>query len=230
MVDRTAAEIKAYNIEKMGPALGVQYSALWQEVANIHLNWGQFVELYGAKQERIDLVNRAASTFFGVVQRSLWESTLLHLARLTDPSKSPGKDRYNLTIQNFPDLIDESTAKTQISELVRVAIDKTDFCRDWRNRHIAHRDLKLALDEPAKPLAKADKAKVDTALKAIVQVMNTVDMHFTGAETRYDLWSPHNGAVGLLYVIDDGLKREEERMERRRNGNWSDEGLQARDL
>jgi hypothetical protein len=64
MTSRTAIEIRADNIEKMGDPLGVQYSALWQEVANIHLNWGEFVELYGTKPERLELINRAAGTFF----------------------------------------------------------------------------------------------------------------------------------------------------------------------
>jgi hypothetical protein len=71
MIQRTAVEVKADNIEKMGHPLGAQYSALWQEVAKIHLNWGEFVELYGTKPERLELINRAAGTFFGVVQRSL---------------------------------------------------------------------------------------------------------------------------------------------------------------
>jgi hypothetical protein len=230
MTSRTAIEIRADNIEKMGDPLGVQYSALWQEVANIHLNWGEFVELYGTKPERLELINRAAGTFFGVAQRSLWEGTLLHLARLTDPSKSPGKDRYNLTIQNFPELIDDQNTKRQVSELIKGAIEKTEFCRDWRNRHIAHRDLKLALDEPAKPLATADKAKVDAALKSIVDVMNAVDIYCTGSETGYGLWSPHNGAVALLYVIDDGLKAEEQRMERLRKSRPSEDDFKARDL
>jgi hypothetical protein len=214
----------------MGHPLGAQYSALWQEVAGIHLNWGEFVELYGTKPERLELINRAAGTFFRVVQDSLWEGTLLHLARLTDPSKSPGKDRLNLTIQNFPDLIDDEKTKQQVRELIGIAIEKTEFCRDWRNRHIAHRDLKLALDEPATPLAQADKAKVDAALKAIVDVMNMVDIYFTGSETDYGHWSPHNGAVGLFYVIDDGLKAEEQRMERLHKSKPTEDDFKARDL
>jgi hypothetical protein len=230
MVNRTAAQAKTANIEKMGSALGAQYSALWQEVATIHLNWGEFVELYGTKPERLELINRAAGTFFGVVQRSLWEGVLLHLARLTDPSKSPGKDRFNLTIQNFPELIDDANTKREVSDLTQVAIEKTEFCRDWRNRHIAHRDLKLALDEPATPLARADKAKVDTALKAIVEVMNAVDIYFTGSETRYDVQSTHQGAVGLLYILDDGVKAGEQRTERLRNGKPSEGDYTIRDL
>jgi hypothetical protein len=113
---------------------------------------------------------------------------------------------------------------------VRTAIERTEFCRDWRNRHIAHRDLRLALNEPAKPLAKADKAKVDAALKAVVEVMNAVDIYFTGSETRYDLYSPRHGAVALLYVIDDGVKAEEQRMERLRKSKPTEDDFKARDL
>jgi len=127
-------------------------------------------------------------------------------------------------------LIDDASVKDQVSELVRIAIKKTEFCRDWRNRHIAHRDLKLALEDPAKPLANADKAQVDAALKAIVDVMNAVDGHYMDSETRYDLYSPHHGAVALLYVLDDGLKAEEQRMERLRSGKPTDDDFRSRDL
>jgi hypothetical protein len=165
-----------------------------------------------------------------LVQDSIWEGTLLHLARLTDPPKSPGKDRFNLTIQNLPDLINDANTKKRVGQLVQEAIDKTEFCRDWRNRHIAHRDLRLALGEPATPLADADKAKVDEALRAIVDVMNAVDIYFTGSETGYGHWSPHNGAIGLLYVIDDGLKAEEQRMDRLRRSKPLEDDFNARDL
>ena len=46
-----------------------------------------YVELFG-KPSRIDLLNRASSPFFGMVQRVLWRDVLLHLARLTDPAKT----------------------------------------------------------------------------------------------------------------------------------------------
>jgi hypothetical protein len=134
--------------------------------------------------------------------------------------------KSNLTIRNLPDLIDDADVKERVSQLVRVAMEKTGFARDWRNRRIAHQDLRLALGEgPIEPLAKAQREEVDAALEAIVAVMNEVDICFTGAETCYDLLTPHHGAVALLYVIDNGLKREEERMERRRKGDWSGDDL-----
>ena len=220
---RAAAEMKADNIQTMGQSLGEQYSVLWQEVAAIHRNWREFVELYGTKRDRLDLLNRAAGSFFRMVQDSVWDGTLMHLSRLTGSSKSTGKD--NLTIRNFPNLISDATKKKQVEQLVQEVIDKTEFCRDQRNRRLGHLDLKLALGQPAVPLADADKAKVDAALKAIVDVMNAV-----GGETAYGMFSPPNGVVGLLYVIDDGLKAEEQRSERLRQGKPLDGDFKPRHL
>jgi AbiU2 len=229
MTNRTAAESKADNIAKKGPVLGAQYSVLWQEVASIHHNWTEFVELFHSNSKRKELMRRAALGFFEMVGDSLREGVLLHIGRLTDRSVSMGK--ANLTIQNLPDLVDDADVKKRVSELVRVTLEKTEFARDWRNRWIAHQDLKLALGEgTVDPLPTAQREQVDEALKAIVDVMNEVDIYFTGSETRYDLLTPHHGAVALLYVIDDGLKREDEREERRRKGDWSPDDFGGRDL
>jgi AbiU2 len=144
---QTAEEVKTANIAKMGEPLGVLYSALWQAVTTIHFYWREYVELFGTKPERIDLLNRAAPTFFRMLQDELWESSLLHLARLTDPATSQGKaDRSNLTIQALPALIADAKLKGEVDKLIAEAKKQTEFCRDWRNRHIAHRDLKLAVE------------------------------------------------------------------------------------
>lgn len=49
----TAEEAKKRNIEKMGEALGSRYSALWQAVVLLNVNWKEYVELFGTKPERI---------------------------------------------------------------------------------------------------------------------------------------------------------------------------------
>lgn len=68
MVDRTAEKTKKANIEKMGEPLGTLFSALWQEVAILNFHWKEYVEPFGTKPERITLLNRAASTFFRMIQ------------------------------------------------------------------------------------------------------------------------------------------------------------------
>jgi hypothetical protein len=60
----TAEEAKKTNVEKMGAQLGVHYSALWQEVALLYRNWGEYSALFGTKPSRIELMNRAAPYFF----------------------------------------------------------------------------------------------------------------------------------------------------------------------
>ena len=97
---RTADEAKLEYITRMGEPLGKLFSALWQEAAWLQSKWIEYVELFGTKRSRIELLNKAAPAFFKVVQDSLWEDTIIHIARLTDPPKSAGKD--NLTIHIAP--------------------------------------------------------------------------------------------------------------------------------
>ncbi len=227
----TAEEAKNQNIAKMGDPLGNQYSALWQEVALLYTNWAEYVELFGTKPTRIELLNQAAPTFFRMIQDRLWETTVLHLARLTDTSNSLGrKDKQNLTIQNLPQLVTDATARAKVEALIAVALRETEFCRDWRNRYIAHRDLNLALDQPTVPLADGSRKQVSSALKAIADVMNTVQAHYLNAETRFDLAARHNGAVTLLYLLDGGLKAKQAAEERLSNGEFSEEDLVPKDL
>lgn len=123
---------------------------IWQQVAWLHNKWEQYVELYGTKESRVTLLNQAAPLFFRVVQDTLWEDVLLHIARLTDSPESMKK--ANLSIQRFPAVIDDGPTKLAVETLIDEALNASEFCRDWRNRHIAHRDLRLVLDEAALPL------------------------------------------------------------------------------
>jgi hypothetical protein len=224
----TAEQAKARNVEAMGDELGVQYSALWQEVALLYRNWQQYVELFGIKPSRLDLMNSTAPYFFWMLQEDLWDVNLLHIARLTD-KPATGKNK-NLTIQNFLDLIQDEKIEAEIKKLVDVALEKTEFARDWRNRHIAHNDLDLSLERSATPLADASRLQVKEALKVIADVMNAVDFHYLHSETRYDLGGPIDGALPLLYALDRSIKLQDERRERLENGAFRDEDFDPADL
>jgi hypothetical protein len=228
MVEVTAEEAKKRNIDKMGEALGTQFSALWQELAVLHTYWAEYTSLFGTKPSRIELMNEAAPSFFHMLQEELWESRLLHIARITDSSATGGKT--NLSIRNLPDLIQDATVKAKVVALVDAAIKATDFCRDWRKRHIGHKDLKLAIGEPAKPLADASRKQVNDALKAIADVMNAVEGHYFDSQTAYDVPTRFNGAVALLYVLNDGVKTRSEREKRIEAGEYREEDLHVDDV
>lgn len=226
---RTAEEVKQYHAKVLGTDLGALYHALWNELAWLYSKWGEYVELFGTKPSRIELINNAAGHFFRIVQDVLWEDSLLHIARLTDPIKSAGRE--NLSIRKLPDLIENDVLKKKVEELIEVAIKKTDFCRDWRNRHIAHKDLGLALSTGAEPLLSASRAKVVDALSSISDVMNAISVHCMDSTTMYEgVGGESGGALSLLYVLDDGLRAKKELHERLKAGNYQPEDYKSRDL
>jgi hypothetical protein len=232
MANQTAEEVKNANIAKMGKELGEIYSALWQDVAVLHFDWHDYVELFGTKSTRVDLMNETAPHFFRLVQDRLWETTLLHLARLTDPVESPGKGggRTNLTIKALPDHIADAGLKDRLATLIDNSTKLTDFARDWRNRHIAHRDLKLVLEQASAPLADASREDVKRALVAIATVLNEVAAHYTGSQTVFDFAGPLGGAVSLLYVLGIGSRAREKRHKRLMAGEQTSEDLVVHDV
>jgi hypothetical protein len=215
--EQTAEQAKAEHIRVMGEPLGLLYDALWQEVAWIHRKWDEHVALFGTKPSRIELLNRSAPSFFRIVQDCLWEDVLLHIARLTDSPQSVG--RANLSIRRLPDAVAHVETRQKVETAIGKAIVASEFCRDWRNRRIAHRDLSLALSLGAEPLKPASRTHVVGALAALDAVLNVVSAHYLGSTTIFD-FGPQTSAVSLLYAIDDGLKAAAARMERRKSGHF----------
>lgn len=187
----------------MGAELGECFYEIWQEVARLHSKWAEYKYLYGDSEERIALLNTSASSFFKIVQDMFWESTMVQLCRLTDPPKSYGK--RNLTVQLFSDLV-EDAIKSETDILVVEAKQSTKFCRDWRNRRIAHRDLSLYTDEACDPLEKASVRKVNEAMLAIVKVINKLEDHYENKSTYFDTGNPIAGATSLIYILENDAR------------------------
>src|SRR5690606_8838309 len=106
-----------------------------------------------------------------------------------------GKD--TLTICRLPLLIQDCELRQRVEGLTQIARDKTKFARDWRNRHIAHRDLKLALEEPAEPLEPASRKSVNQALEAIAEVLNAIAESKLNHEVGYEHTEAFRGALSL---------------------------------
>lgn len=224
---QTADQAKQHYIEIMGDDLGTIYHRLWQEIAWVHMKWGDFITLFGTSESRIELMNDAAPAFCRLIQDSLWENVLLHIARLTDRGSTGGKQ--NLTIQRLPALITNS-AKIQLSLKAAVdnAIDVCTFARDWRNRHIAHSDLLLHISDDAEPLEFASRKRVSEALEALADVLHVLSQHYLNSTTFFQ--SEGIDALHFLYVLDDGVKAAQSRRERMRNGKAAPSEMKPRSI
>lgn len=229
--ERTAEESRQHAIDAMGEDLGRFYHALSNELAWVYLKWGEYVALFGTKPSRIDLLNKAAGNFFRIIQDGLWEDVLLHIARLTDSPRSMGSmGKENLSIRGLPPFITKPEVRETIQGSIVAALTRSEFARDWRNRHIAHKDLKLALADGAEPLISASRAAVKDALAAIADVLNTLSREYLDSTTMLEGLGAYRGAESLLYVLDGGLRAEQERRDRLETGEHRVDDYAKHDL
>lgn len=211
----------------MGDDLGATYGVLANEFQVLYLEWNEFKELFGTSSERIELLNRSASAFFGRLQSTLWESLLLRIARLTDPTSS-GKGRDNATLHRLPGMVDLAI-RSDIERLLKIVQDKCEFSRDWRNRRIAHKDLQLALKASEKQLSPASRLSVEHTLAAIVTVLNTIESHyFYGRTTAFSCIQSSFGAKALLFTLQEGLDALAAQESRLRSGELLPEDIARR--
>jgi hypothetical protein len=227
-ITRTGEETKRHYITKMGEELGSLYYGLWQEVVWLHTEWGEYVQLYGTKPSRIGLLNEAAPSFFRLVQDGLFETTVLKIARLTDPPKSVGKP--NLSIRQLPALITDERLRDKVNTLIETAERAATFSRDWRNRRFAHRDLSLSLGLASEPLDVATREKVQASIEAIAALLNAVSTHYLSSTTAFEITGNPGGVASLIRVLDDGLRRKAERMAATHRGELSHDNTGRQNL
>jgi hypothetical protein len=214
-------------VDAMGADLGELFLALSDELTWMFIRWSQFQKLYSSGQARLDVINRSAPFFFWVIQQALWEDTLLALSRLGGPVKTMGKE--NLSLRRLSALIDDDALRTRTQDRMNRLDTLLKSAIDWRNRRLAHRDLALALERASvPPLAEVNLQNVSDALDEMAAMLNHVSSHFTRSSTAYKHASLIHDADELLFVLRDGLRREELRQTKLEAGeydpaDWNDD-------
>lgn len=199
---RTAEEAKQWNIRKMGKQAGEIYSALWQDIAGMFLVFEEFQNLYANEETRVDVLNDAAPAFFGMIQELLWHELMLGVARVTDTVGSG--NRQNLTVQRLPALI-AGRSNQAVQAAANKACEAADFCRQWRNKRIAHRDLSHAVDAKVAWLPAATLGRMREALQALEAALNAASRALDGSQSHFDGAGVKGGAARLLRILDLGL-------------------------
>lgn len=210
---------------RMDDSLKELYEALDRELTWMFLRWNQYSQLFKSPT-RIALLNSSAPFFFSIIQEVLWFETLLGISRLAGPASTAGKP--NLSAQRLRPLLEERGLRQSIEPFLDEAVSASAFVTDWRNRHIAHRDLDLSLSRSVRALPEATQPLVDRALDCQAALLNALSKHYDQSSTAYRFAAPIGDAASLLYVIRDGLRREELRQKRLEDGqydpsDWDDE-------
>ena len=142
----TAEEVRNEIIAVFPGRLGELYFELRNNVSALHLNWQNYRVLYGVSSEKIDLLNWAASSFFGLLDDILRHDILMHIVRLADPPQSMGRDNASLER-----LVNELSVSADVNLVQTLRTKVQEFqthcypIRQLRNRILAHGDLATAL-------------------------------------------------------------------------------------
>lgn len=219
METQTTEEVKEDIIKKMGTDFGSLFHSLYNEITWLTFKWIEFKELFGSKESRFELMNKAAPFFFYTVQKTLWENLLLGVARITDPPESFKKK--NTTLQAIGQHLLDPTFRADFEKDLMEILDECKFCRDWRNRWIAHMDYELGVNrDSAKPLEPATRLKLRLTIEKIHSLYNKISLKYLGSTVAWQVLTSDRGAISLLHKIEDGIRFDEEEHKRMLNGNW----------
>lgn len=213
-------------VEKLGQDFGRLLNSLYNEISWLTFKWIEFRELYGTKESRIEIMNKTAPFFFSTIQKVLWENLLLGIARITDPPETRGKK--NTTLRALGQHIQDGEFKIEFEKDISEILTESEFCRDWRNRWIAHMDYELSVNrDSAAPLKTANRLKLRTTLENIQALYNKVSFKYLNSSVSWQMLSSHTGAVSLLYRLEDGLRFDEEQYQKKLSGKWTKDGFKS---
>lgn len=188
--------------------IGALYHELDSSIAHLHLSWKDYRALFGTSPERIEVLNWAASDFFGLLDGILLSEVLLAIARLTDRPKTAGHDNASLCqlINRLKPCVDEATFadfRTKLHDLR----DSCERIRDTRNRILAHSDLATKLGYHSDPAPGISRAYIESVLKRIRDLMNSVAVRFLDTEISYESVFAISGGEQLMQMLENAYKQ-----------------------
>lgn len=212
MPNQRSDEVRRVMVETMGDELGENVFWLSNSFTNLNVEFRIYRELFASQKERVDAFNKASGLVAYYVAKSLLETVLLGLSRITDPAES-GRGRYakkNLSLATITTLL-PIEFQDEYSTLVDAAKDATRFARDWRNLLIAHADLFVVTREET--LNGVTVEEIENALEKIEASINYVNGKLRDTTTFYsDVITGLNNEHSFLRTLYLGNKQWEENL------------------
>ncbi|MGR3500500.1 MAG: AbiU2 domain-containing protein [Limimaricola soesokkakensis] len=200
---------------KRQEALGGEDGALMRNIENdvyfLRSQWGIYQSLFSTSPDRVELFNEASGIVAFLTEKALFESAILGICRLTDPSSMRGV--RNVSIFRLRDFLDKVEDQERFDALCQDLNEKSAFARSWRNKSLAHSD-----DDIRNGRAKLDVAsvsKVSDCLDAIARLLKLVAAVRLGVHlvTRPVL-EASNDEIFFLKALYDGVRARSARKER----------------
>lgn len=189
---------------------GELFYELWTNVAHTHLNWKNYRSLFGTSPERIELLNWAASSFFGLLDGILRHDVVLAIARLTDPPQS-GRKKDNASLARLIVMLTPFIDTTLADEWRLELKDLQVYCkpvRQIRNRLLAHDDLATALQYHSDPLPGINRAFIEGVLEKIRKLLGDIEERFRGSRTSHQYVISSDDGESLIFALESAREHE----------------------
>lgn len=124
-----------------------QFEAAQQQLMTASAKWQLVEQLFAKSKTRSDFLKRTGSGFFALVKDSLITDVMISLGRLLDKPNINGNK--NLTLERLVTSVSDLRNKDLANRLdvhLGNARDKYNDTRVYRNRRLAHNDLKTILE------------------------------------------------------------------------------------
>lgn len=185
LANRTAEEIKRELIKQLGEDFGTELYWIENAFTNLNVEWQIFHYFFVAKEERVDLLNKASGITSYFLSKVLHESIAMGLCRLTDPYQSGrgAGQNQNLSLASLKRHISGRSLEeyTQREEAAKDACQKA---RDWRNKLISHADLSIATRKDE--ISGISPRDMQNALEKIGDALNFLNLQLFDSTTMYD--------------------------------------------
>lgn len=185
------------------------FRKLRSDILNLHMRWKFFRQLYADETgERLTLFSHTAADFFHIVQWLFLHDTCLSLSRITDPARTCGHE--NLVLEQLARSVESDVPSDPICAALRLALEKarraTKPFRKLRNRTIAHCDLESALRPEKNPLPGISRLSVETALNAVVDVLDVFEAWYLESHTQYRFPMTYQDGRFLLQALEQARR------------------------
>jgi hypothetical protein len=194
-----------------------QFEAAKQQLITASAKWLLVEQLFAKSKTRSEFLKRTGSGFFALVKDSLVTDVMISLGRLLDRSNLKGNE--NLTLERLVTSVSElgngELALKLDAHLVNARAEY-DATRLYRNKRLAHNDLKTILEQDANPLRPATVGDVRKTLREAGEFLNLIDLHYRRTTTTFGFQMIEGDADSIVRLIRDGMLLRQGNLNRKR--------------
>lgn len=174
--------LKEEYISVLGDHHGRVFYKLWQEWTGAKDRLDEYSRLYDV--DNVGLLNIISPGFFGDIQYILIDDLVLRLSRLTD------KNSRSVSVHKLSKMFKGHQEGLRKEAIVHAeeASKYAESAKDWRNRKIAHLDMRRILEDV--PLKKLNIRQIRKGLESVLRAMNIVSLEFCGSSIVNQISSP----------------------------------------